>query len=116
MVLSERMVTVATQDYIGLRFLMADGLFLNWVVSQYEAKQIISGFMNGSLKPIVGNPDAPFGGGWSVRVESVRAIHTVPLEQMQQAAPPPGQQQAPAYGQVPGRLNMGQGSGFPIGM
>jgi len=98
---------IVPQDYVGLRFLIQDGLFMQWVVSAFEAKQILSGFINGTLKPVIGNPEAPFGGGWCVMTSSIRAIHTFNPVEMQQAAPPQGP--PVKYGAIPGQIGYSSG-------
>lgn len=75
-------------NFVGLRFLLQHGAFLQVAVHQEEAKKIIHGFIKEELNSIIGAANEL--GSWSVRVHDVVAIHTIPLEavQGQQAAPP----------------------------
>ena len=75
--------------FVGLRFLLQHGAFLQIKVPKQEAEQIVGGFIQDSLPPVIGSADAQ--GLWSVRVHDVVAIHSVPLEAVQgQQAPPTG--------------------------
>ncbi len=65
--------------YIGLQFLLEHGAFVRVVVAEEEARQIVDGFQNGRLKPILTGTNQF--GSWAVRVEHVQAIHTMPVEQ-----------------------------------
>ena len=69
---------------IGVRFMLEGTSFIMAVMPDEEAKQIINGFINGSLKKVVGNVQ----GGWAIRVDDIQGIHTVPLEQMGQMGVP----------------------------
>lgn len=66
---------------VGLRFLLADGLFLLAVVLEEEAKQHINAWLQGKRTGIIGSTSPPQGGWcWAVNVADLRGVHTVPIE------------------------------------
>lgn len=74
-------------NYIGLKFIL-ERSFLQIIVTEMEAKHIVDGFLQGSLKPRIGSSTVSQdigGGSWAVNTASIVAIHTVPIEQ--QVAP-----------------------------
>ena len=69
-----------------LRFLLEHGAFMQIIVPEAEARQIIQGWIAGSLKQIMGNPDLTVG-GWAVRVSAIIGIHLVTNEGVQVVPP-----------------------------
>lgn len=76
---------------IGLKFLFDRGTFLNIVLEESKAREIITAFLSGNLDKILGQTDNPLG-LWAIKSDTIVAIHSVPLDQQ------PVVQQAP---QVP---------------
>lgn len=70
---------------IGLRFILKGGSFLLVVVPDAVAREIIEGFAVGSPRRETIRDDAC---SWSVQTDQIQAVHTVPLEQYQESAPP----------------------------
>ena len=66
---------------VGLKFLLDGFSFVQIVLKEEEAKQIVLGYIAGSLKPIIGGTENTLGGGvWAVQTSVIRAIHSVPVE------------------------------------
>ena len=90
--------------FTGLKFILEFGSFIQVIIPEDEAKQIILAWKAGKLEPVIGshNQQGPggFSGGWAVRVDTIRAIHT--FDPYQQQSQPQGQ--APSY--------WGKGSGL----
>lgn len=76
-------------NFVGLRFLLQHGAFLQIQVPKQEAEQIVGGFIQDKLPPVIGSTEVR--GLWSLRIHDVVAIHAVPLEDLRsQQAPPTG--------------------------
>ena len=61
--------------FTGLQFLLTYGAFVRIMVPEEEAKQIIAGWQQGSLKPIIAGTNQY--GSWAIKVEQIQGIHTV---------------------------------------
>ena len=84
--------------YVALQFLLDKGIILQPILAEEEARQILQGWDEGKLKTVIGGGNQF--GAWRLKVETVVAIHCVPVPQQQLAALQ-GQQQA---GQVVGNV------------
>jgi len=78
---------VSTQ--VGLKFLLEHNHFLVVVMPEEQAHDIIRKWITGQLSTFVGNPNpGEQGGGWALRVDSIRGIHVMDIQQMQQQMMP----------------------------
>lgn len=66
--------------YVILRFILEYGSFIQTIVSEEEARTVIAGYIEGTLKDIIGNSKHPMG-GWAVDVSSILGIHTMEIQQ-----------------------------------
>lgn len=71
-------------------------------VSEFEARQIIQSFINGTLKEIIGNGNTPNGRNWAIRASKIVAVWAITFEDLQRARMA---QAPPQYGQqIPGKV------------
>ena len=88
---------------MGLNIMLSNGQSMSLLLPEHEAKAIVDGWRQKTLKDLIGGNTVD-GVDWAVRSESIIAVHTFPLERLQQQVP----QQAAA-----GPLRLG-GSGLPM--
>lgn len=77
--------------YIGLKFILGSGNFIQVIIPEDDAKNIVMQWMNGQLEQasvsgIIGNVNAssPYGSGmWCLKVSAIEAIHSFDLEELQ---------------------------------
>lgn len=71
---------------VGLRFVLRDASFINTVVSEQKAHEIIDWWVKGTLPVVIGDAGNPHG-PWAVSTKDIQAMHTFDLAQMQQGQP-----------------------------
>lgn len=76
-------------NWIGLRFILEHGSFLQVVTTASEAAQLIQDWASGQarLKDRLTFHGTNQFGSWAVKTDSIRGIHTFSLEQAQQQFP-----------------------------
>lgn len=82
------------QRFIGLRFILVGGGFLQSLLPVQEAETIVRNFLSGTLKDdtVLGgiNVNAPNHtvGSWAIRVRDISGLHTFEPEPAHQVARP----------------------------
>lgn len=98
-------VAMFTTGLVGLKFLLEDGHYLALALKQAEATEILKGWRDGLLKPIIGGTSensSPFEScAWAIKTDKIKGIHTFNLASL--ARPDVGMGLAPP----------GHGSGLP---
>lgn len=77
------------KGFVGIKFLLTHGSFLQVVVTEEDAKDIIEKWRKHELQDGSFSSTNAFG-TWAVKGNAIIGVHTMPLEQQPVVGPQPG--------------------------